>query len=50
MASVGLMLYRQAVAVLRDGKTRLTIDHLIREKFQALEAIYGRVVAERESA
>ena len=50
MASVGLMLYRQAVAVLRDGSSNSTIDQLIREKFETLEAIYSKVVAERESA
>lgn len=49
MASVGLMLYRQAVAVLRDGSSLSTIDQLIREKFAALEAIYSKVVAERDS-
>lgn len=48
MASVGLMLYRQAVAVLRDGNGKLTLESLIREQFAILEAIYGRVVADRE--
>ena len=49
MASVGLMLYRQAVAVLRDGSSKSTIDQLIREQFATLEAIYSKVVAERDS-
>lgn len=49
MASVGLMLYRQAVAVLRDGSGKLTLESLIREQFAILEAIYGRVVADREA-
>lgn len=48
MASVGLMLYRQAVAELRDGRSTSPIETLIREKFAILEAIYGRVVADRE--
>ncbi len=49
MASVGLMLYRQAVAVLRDGSGKLKLDSLIREQFATLEAIYSRVVADREA-
>ena len=49
MASVGLMLYRQAVAELRDGSSTSPIEVLIREKFAILEAIYRRVVAEREA-
>lgn len=49
MASVGLMLYRQAVAELRDGRSNSAIETLIREKFAILEAIYGRVAAEREA-
>jgi AcrR family transcriptional regulator len=48
MASVGLMLYRQAVIVLRDGSGNSTLEGLIREQFAILEAIYGRVVADRE--
>jgi AcrR family transcriptional regulator len=47
MASAGLMLYRQAVADVRDGISNSTIEALIREKFAILEAIYGRVVADR---
>jgi AcrR family transcriptional regulator len=50
MASVGLMLYREAVVDIRDGARKADIESLIREKFATLEAIYGRVVAERESA
>jgi AcrR family transcriptional regulator len=49
MASVGLMLYRQAVVDVRDGTSTSTIEELIREKFAILEAIYGQVVAEREA-
>lgn len=48
MASVGVMLYRQAVRILRDGSVKSNLDQLIREQFATLEAIYGRVVAERE--
>jgi AcrR family transcriptional regulator len=49
MASVGLMLYRQAVAAMRDGRSEATLDQLIREQFATLEAIYGKVVADREA-
>jgi AcrR family transcriptional regulator len=49
MASAGLMLYRQAVTDVRDGVSNSTIEALIREKFMILEAIYGRVVADREA-
>jgi AcrR family transcriptional regulator len=49
MASAGLMLYRQAVADVRDGVSNSTVEVLIREKFAILEAIYGRVVADREA-
>lgn len=48
LASVGVMLYRQAVRVLRDRSVKSSLDDLIREQFATLEAIYGRVVAERE--
>jgi AcrR family transcriptional regulator len=49
MASAGLMLYRQAVADLRDGRRTSPIGTLIREKFAILEAIYSRVVADRDA-
>ena len=49
MASAGLMLYRQAVADVRDGISNLPVEAVIREKFAILEAIYGRVVADREA-
>jgi AcrR family transcriptional regulator len=49
MASVGIMLYRQAVMVVRDGRSNSTLDQLIREQFATLEAIYGKVVADREA-
>ena len=49
MASVGLMLYRQAVSELRDGRSTSPIETLIREKFAILEAIYSQVVADREA-
>jgi AcrR family transcriptional regulator len=49
MASVGLMLYRQAVTVVRDGNSKSSLESLIREQFAILETIYGRVVAEREA-
>ncbi len=49
MASAGQMLYRQAVADVRDGVSSLPVEALIREKFAILEAIYGRVVADREA-
>jgi AcrR family transcriptional regulator len=47
MASVGLLLYRQGVADLRDGCCTSTIEALIREKFAILEQIYSRVAAQR---
>ena len=47
MASVGLMLYRQAVAELRDGRSTSPIEVLIRHNFAVLAAIYSRVMAER---
>lgn len=50
MASVGLMLYRQAVVILRDGSNKLSLEALIREQFAVLEAIYVQVVADRETA
>jgi AcrR family transcriptional regulator len=49
MASAGLMLYRQAVADVRDGVSNSTVELLIRQKFAILEAIYSRVVADREA-
>jgi AcrR family transcriptional regulator len=49
MASVGLMLYREAVAELRDGRKATSVGPLIREKFALLEKVYVGVVAQRKS-
>ena len=50
MASLGLMLYQQAAADLRDGRRNILLEALIRDKFAVLESIYATLLHSRQMA
>jgi hypothetical protein len=50
MASLGLMLYQQAAADLREGRGSVSLETLIRDKFAVLEVIYSTVLHSRDTA